>query len=680
MHSARLKWNALFGSRGCQHLLAYGVVPLLVGYCVISRAFQGDGFLPIDTGDEPAETFIQVPLAHAQLAAGDLPKINLYNNFGTPILGEPVVYPFALHALSYALFRPVVAMLVNKFVLAALSMVVLTAFFARYFPPLIGSFCAFLTFSSPAFFYFFQNHPHQGALFYYGLVLLALRRFIDGRTAARGLWLYAACLLFDLSVGINGAVLGTAFVGVYALLLAGRSWKALAWALGLWAAAAVAVYPHFAEFIRLAAASARKDLDYQTLTLVAPWEFIKGIFFRESRLLQSEMFYSAPLIALIAAGLVLAVWKRHAEPDRPFQELRRLLFILGLAPCLAVIACRLYPELPARVPLLKAMNISRVLWFSDVFLLLGTGLAVHAIYQAARAYPVVWIVPALICMAMRYPAFHGQTTYSCVNESYTRFQPESFLPNMKPYTRLAALFDPYPTSQDTKVNQNDILGSAGRSIILDKAFRDYLLRRKLIALGYHGMTYFFLPKPPEVLARFGIRYCLTSGRDDHLAEWGWRPLVLAQDAGLPVYALYGNPVEVTPLYVNGPQPEFLQHYRVAGNLIEAELPAKGSAYEVIASFIVRPGWKAVVNGKRIPVKSSEEHFIQVQVEPSQSAQKLRLAYEPYSNAWLLGCVVISLGGAGLLCWRLGKRSAPKGDDLPGVPSNPPFATGGWVNA
>src|ERR1035438_4194370 len=109
MHAALLKarivdWRALFGptGRGWQLLLAYVLIPLLIGYCVISRAFQGDGLLPIDTGDEPAETFVQLPLAQTQLAAGDLPKMNLFNNFGTPILGEPVVYPFALHAWSYA--------------------------------------------------------------------------------------------------------------------------------------------------------------------------------------------------------------------------------------------------------------------------------------------------------------------------------------------------------------------------------------------------------------------------------------------------------------------------------------------------------------------------------------------------------------------------------------------------
>src|ERR1051325_3289885 len=222
LKAREVNWRAWFGPRGSGWLplLVYALIPLLTGYVVISRAFEGDGYLPIDSGDEPAETFVQLPMALGQLARGDLPKINLFNNFGTPILGEPVVYPFALHAWSYAVWRPTVAMLVNKFVLAALSMVILTLFFARYFPPLISSFCAFLTFSSPAFFYFFQNHPHQGVLFYYGLILVAWRRFFDRPNGARGFCLYAAFLAFFLSVGINGALLGTGFILAYAVLLA----------------------------------------------------------------------------------------------------------------------------------------------------------------------------------------------------------------------------------------------------------------------------------------------------------------------------------------------------------------------------------------------------------------------------------------------------------------------------
>ena len=279
--------------------------------------FHGDGYLPIDSGDEPAETFIQVPLAQAQMAAGELPKINLFNNFGTPILGEPVVYPFALHAWSYALFRPVVAMLVNKFLLAALTMVVLTAFFGRYFPPLVASLCAFLAFSSPAFFYFFQNHPHQGALFYFGLVLLAWRRFFDRPTGGRGLWLYVAFLVFLLSVGVNGALLGLVFLVAYAVLVAERGWATLGWGLALGGAAMLAVYPHFLEFFRLAAVSARKDLDYQSLTAVPRLAFLRGLCFRDMKVMQADVFYSAPVLVLIAAGVAVAAWKLWSKRRQP---------------------------------------------------------------------------------------------------------------------------------------------------------------------------------------------------------------------------------------------------------------------------------------------------------------------------------------------------------------------------
>ena len=313
------------------------------------------------------------------------------------------------------------------------------------------------------------------------------------------------------------------------------------------------------------------------------------------------------------------------------------------------------------------MNVSRILWFSDAFLLLAAGLAADVVYQAARsyhiAYRMLWAALLVVALGVRYSAFLGQAGYFCITESYTRFQPEEFLQDMKPYTRLATMIDPFPMSQDTKVNLNGILGSAGRSIILDKVFRAYLLKRKLIEPGGKGMTYFFLPAPPEVLARFGIRYCLTSGQEDQLAEWGWRPLVIMKDAGRPMFALYGNPAEVTPLYIDGPQPEFLRRYRLAGNEIEAELPPRGSTYEVIATFLARPGWKVFIDHQPAALHQSEEHFIQVRVSPSEKWQKLILKYVPYSNGWLLGCVVISIGGATLLCWRLGRSFGGGADRL-----------------
>src|ERR1051325_6901434 len=150
-----------------QSWVAYVLVPLGIGFWVIAGAFNREGMIPVDSGDEAAETFIQVPMALSRLAKGEILKINLFNNFGTPILGEPVVYPYALHAWTYALFRPAIAMVVNKFFLTALTLVVLTVFFQRYFPVLIASLCSFLAFSGPQFFYFFLFSQFWWVFFFF---------------------------------------------------------------------------------------------------------------------------------------------------------------------------------------------------------------------------------------------------------------------------------------------------------------------------------------------------------------------------------------------------------------------------------------------------------------------------------------------------------------------------------
>src|SRR6185369_4366554 len=108
---------------------------------------------------------------HHWLEHGHFLKINLFANFGTPMLGEPVVCPFAPHAITYQLMAAPAAMVVNKAVLAALSVVALTAFFAAYVPRPVASIAAVLMFVDPAFYRFFTNHPHQGALLYFSTTL-----------------------------------------------------------------------------------------------------------------------------------------------------------------------------------------------------------------------------------------------------------------------------------------------------------------------------------------------------------------------------------------------------------------------------------------------------------------------------------------------------------------------------
>ncbi|PWU14991.1 MAG: hypothetical protein C5B50_16150 [Verrucomicrobia bacterium] len=871
------------------NVLAYAIVPLLVAYAVIARAFcPGDG-LPIDAGDEPAETFVQVPMALKSLASGHIPKINLFNNFGTPILGEPVVYPFAPHALSYAVFRPVIAMLVNKFLLAALTMLVLTLFYARYFPTLLSSACAFLAFTSPAFFYFFQNHPHQGALLYFGLVLLALRHFMEapggcaasgiqntrtetmntlpqtlgrpfpvglksrsigtaegeraglpaealakagvrGKSVVRRLWLgapkrseggsvvsssvswrgfcfYAAVSVFLLGVGINGALLGTAFIWAFAVLLGWQKPKSLLYALALWIAAFVTVHPHYIEFFKLAAHSARKDLRYQELIALPFWNTIKGLvrFSPETQIPQAILYYSWPVLLLITAGLFLMLrrssvarlcrGRRQESPNRPhalnhrtqvrnetgqrfslglksrsigtaegeragvrgnfgfdalgeeFQnpagspaqcgptigtattETQLLTFCLGLLPFLFVLLCHLFPTLPSAIPFIRSTNITRFLWFSDIFLMLPVGWALHTLWiksvstvalvpssntparrvrapglqdeaielvgrvpsrgapsrcaeepeKSSPAHvpdqtqrrnrfwsPALLVVLLLSCAAIRIPVFHLLANLAETSEGWTHFQPYQFLNFMLPGTRLATLAPPLILSHDTKVNSYGILGSAGRSIILDGVFKQFLEDNQLIESAFHGMTYFFRPAPPEKLGHFGIRYCITTGPEDPLPKLGWKQI--CQERGGPKdsqWFLDESPFPVTPFYlIKGKAVGFLQEYVIKDNDIEIQVPLLDSPTELIATFLARSGWKAFLDNKPIPITRGQDCLMSIQVQPAalpastQSPpplRKLLLRYEPFTDAYLLGCPIVSLAAALAVCWFLRSR-------------------------
>ncbi|MEI8041380.1 MAG: hypothetical protein WCL11_08230 [Verrucomicrobiota bacterium] len=692
---------AALRARYMQHkrawILAYGVVPFLVGFWVIASVFNRDGVFPLDTGDEPAETFIQVPMALSQLAQGHILKINLFNNFGTPILGEPVVYPWALHAWTYALFRPMVAMLVNKFLLAALTMAVLTLFFRRYFSLLISSLCAFLAFSGPQFFYFFQNHPHQGALFYYGCVLIAVRRFLDCPGRARAFWVYATSLVALLSVGINGSLLGTGFLFAYAALMAGRRWRLAGLAAALWGAAFICVSPHYREFFRLAAESARKDLNYQELAFTPGLVLLKQLLLADRQSSAVAIFYSWPVLVLILAGLAFAgltvrraaasARAGHAQTPGPataasvprFPELCRLGVLLGLLPCLAILLLRLFPGVAQSLPLVRATNITRVLWFSDLFLMLSAGLAVHCLGQilpgSGRGWRAAWLALLALALVPRFLVFDRQTRCYYMNEEVAKFQPQEFVPRMKPFTRLAALTDPVPYSADTKANAHQLLGSAGRSIILNKAFRDYLERAGLIARGYYGMTYFFKPAAPEVLAPFGIRYVLRycDRTDDTLNEQflksGWRNMGSHEfEAGAKRFhiVLFGSPYDVTPFYLMcGSDPAFLQDYRIEGNEIRVELPAGSSPCVAVATFLALPGWKAFINDAPATIERGEDQFIRVAVPPlaaqapptgaANRGRTLLLRYEPYSDAFLAGLFVLSLLAAGGLSWLAGRH-------------------------
>ncbi len=180
----------------------YALIPasLLLASAILFPLLGRDRIYYVEGNDEAAHTFVEIPMVYRALVDSHILKINIFNNFGTPLLGDPIACPFAPHAATYAFLRPPVAMTVNMGLLAFFSVLVLALFFSRYLTPLSAVVASVTAVTTPSFYYFIHHHPFQGTLFYYGLILWLSERVAEDRRPRNLVLLCFAYVIFFLGV------------------------------------------------------------------------------------------------------------------------------------------------------------------------------------------------------------------------------------------------------------------------------------------------------------------------------------------------------------------------------------------------------------------------------------------------------------------------------------------------
>jgi hypothetical protein len=633
--------------------LAYVVVPAAVALFVLAPVFETPRVLPLETNDEPVHTFIEATRVLRHLwDTGRFLKMNVFANFGTPTLGEPVLCPFAPHAVTYLFARPEYAMVINEAVLAALSVAVLTAFFAGYVPLGIASLCAVLAFTDPAFYYFFYNHPHQGALLYFAAALIATRRAAEGRPHA-GRLAFLAFLAFFLGVGVNGVLFGLPFLLGFAVFSCAGSGKGLRTVLLAAGLAALAVHAHYVEFFRLAARSARWASVYATAAQAAPpAAVLRGLLMYSPGVNPGggDAFYSVPvaLCAVLGAAALLAA--ACGVGRRPDRVLCATVLGLGFLPAAFVVGCLTHAEAMAATPGLRSVNIVRLLWFADVFVLVAAGVGLTHLW-AARPRRRPWIAAgaAMLLGAGLWPRWEfaiWQAHRHGLEWSFDPFRVRT-LAALLPNTRLAVDVDPSSEGvahDEWRASARGVLGATGRSIILDRPFQEYLLSEGLASIRT-PTTYAFVPNPPARLAPLGVRWLVTRDGARAAESFGWQPR-LEEDR----FVLFENPQPVTPAYVDAKAPAFLD-LSVDGDTVSVDLPPARPAGDVVVTLLYRPGWKASLDGRPAPIRAGRDDFMRITAD---GARSLRLVYEPFSDAYLWGSLFMSLV---LAAWTLRDRRA-----------------------
>jgi len=719
-------------SQTLKKLLAYALIPLAVGSLFVWKVFYLKECYAFENNDEAAHTFVEVTLAWSRLSAGEFPLINLYNNFGIPMLGDPITLPFAPQAISYLLFPAHIAATLNRLALIALTVSLLTYFYHQRFSfsLAVASVCAGLSVLMPIYNYFSVHYPHQGAVAYFVLVLILQHRLRTNSTIKNLFAVYLALLIFTFGVGLNAFLFGVPFLLIGELFESRfRPDKPFLLFVMLLVAALLPVAPHLAYFFQITPLTARASVNYASALPFTPPRLLADliVFGNQPEFLQVSLttYYSLPVIGLAVFGL----WK---IPDK--REILKIL-LLGCLPILGVLGILAFGVLRDYLPFLKPLDVSRVQWFANVYFLAAVGYALESLRKSAVTFrstlvavlTAVWgvgvtsayifthykltqevnqaltmifialmVTSVGVMLALRLPKlgntfgvgvavllmsflpvldynlqfvrdfqalqqgkpvpcesfFFHQTAFSA------NFHPVKFIQAMTPFSRMTAQFDPIYEGALHAASKFNIFGSDGRSIILSKDFRAYVLKKNLARLGgYDLINYYFTSADLDELSRLGIKYVITRELDK-FREAGW---VLRETDTNEKLNLFENPREISLTYLDqGETVQFISPANISyrGNEVEINLQSVvlDKETDLVLTFVNWPGWKATIDGRNAAIKPAPDQFLRVGLRPEN--QRVKFTFEPVNPVQfiifpILSILVFSLA-AGLL-----KFSAPQ---------------------
>lgn len=576
-------------------VLVFVLAALATPLLLVHAMWTHPGCYPVEIFDESSHTFIEVPLVQEALRDGHILKMNFFNNFGTPLLGDAVANPFALHAWTYFFFKPHIAMVINKIILWILTFLALFLFYRRRSLSFYSSILtALLTASGPAFYWFFQHHPHQGVLLYFSCILLLIDLTYSKPKVINYLLLHVSFAVFLLSSGIMGVFLGLPFAFAYTLMLGKFDLRTTArlFVLPL-ATGLILVHPHILYFLKVSGLTWRSEFSLADVTPhYSSVDLLKGCAFHtDIHLYHTDWSINYSLVVLTFALLGFLTYRKTLNKAGLVPSL-----ILGLAPFLLITIMLRYRSIPSALPIVRSIDTTRVLWFADIFFMIPLGLmfdslaqkrlsfvsARRLLYVAApillaacyvvksghnpvelgayvlspvflliaycllvkyrpgqesawRAFSILLFVSVLF---PRYDAYETISTCQSHSEETMSYAPVEFAERMEPYYRLATHelpqhLDP-SSSSDQKAAKYRIFGSGGRSIIMHGKFRTFLEENDLISSGegWRAQLYYFKPDSPEELALFGIRYFVLESKDSSAMEkLGWRPVLIAEQMG-----------------------------------------------------------------------------------------------------------------------------------------------------
>lgn len=692
-----------------QKILIHSSFLILALWTIHLWFFTGE--IPVESGDEPVHTFVEIPIFFRALWEGHFLQINLFNAFGTPLVGDPVFVPWAPHTLIYAFAPGWMGLMLSKVLVLFCTLEALYYLGRKWgLTDLLAAWSSIITGINPAFLYFLNHHPHQGAILYFVLFLFCFENLITNFSRRNLLILAVSYLFLIIGVGINGIAISHLFLILYFILTCKRL-DARAWTLTLTAlGGTLLIYlPHFISFLKWAPLTVRSEHRIFDLPNVGHFDWktlIHGMFnFLDQVRMHIDLSVVQTVLLPTMVGLIFILWNSKIENKKiPFGI--RDLFILGALPTLIVYILLVKIDWLLHVPFFKSTDITRVLWYSLIFTHLAFAIILQSTIQKADGrhsprYVAFFMIMLLICagvFANNYQAvIHQQSHRIAINfwlaltsiisllalvwiytrtrptvlwiplllmllpklivfhhvSESTRSRPDQFgvIPPqldqvLPPFTRMASLY-PFGESPDQRLAVHSIFGSGGRSIILSKELKLVLNGNQLI--NEDTNSYSMRAEAIEGFDQLGIRYLVT--RNSAVQSLRWRPIQDLAWRGVP-YRVYERTIPVTPVYCATSPQHFFKAEFVANQI---RFVADQDCPMTVATFFHWPGWQLKINGQSMEMAEPKVAFI-----TAGQINKNDVVEFEFSPWWVRRWWVFGLAGLTVICMTVIRA---KGMDL-----------------
>lgn len=347
---------------------AYGIFPCVVVVLCFLKVFLLPDCWGFDANDEGTHTFPNLFAAFNLMREGAMPWINLRHNFGMPLIGDCLTFPFSPLTLTYHILSPPHASTFNRALIIFMTLISLTYYYRRYLSLFTSSVCAFMVVFTPGVIWNMAHHHYQSTVFYVSVLLILQDRIFERVTRRRLFLFYLTVVFFTLSVNSNLLAFAFSFVCLNGLF----SPQGVRFRYGILAAlliliAMIVSVPEFHALITQIPLSTRTGELYGVQMPLR--EFLLSLVGGAKLTFNNQYLHyiSWPLIFSLGCGIFLLL-----KTEKNKVLVWRTVF-LGLIPLLFVAFLLGNRAVYWAIPFIKSTDVTRILWVSNIFVMIALG-------------------------------------------------------------------------------------------------------------------------------------------------------------------------------------------------------------------------------------------------------------------------------------------------------------------